>query len=80
MASNMDERLVLCPSMWPASIGPPETKVVGRLRRAAAMSRPGTFLSQLGIMTSASKPCASAMHSVESAMRSRVTSEYLMPV
>ncbi len=43
------------------------------------MSRPGTFLSQLGTMTRASKPWASAMASVESAMRSRVTSEYFMP-
>ena len=47
---------------------------------AAAMSNPGTFLSQFGTMTSASKPCANAMASVESAMRSRVTSEYFMPV
>ena len=75
----MLERLVLWPSMCPASMGPPETKVVGRSRRAAAMSRPGTFLSQLGTMTSASKPWAMAMASVLSAMRSRVTSEYFIP-
>ena len=79
-ASEMEEKLVFAPSTWPASIGPPLTNTVGTLRRAAAIKRPGTFLSQFGTMTSASKPCANAMASVESAMRSRVTSEYFMPV
>ena len=60
-------------------MGPPETKIVGTSMRAAAMSRPGTFLSQLGIMTRPSNWWATAMHSVESAMRSRVTREYFMP-
>ncbi len=75
----MLDREVLWPSMRPASIGPPETKIVGRFRRAAAMSRPGTFLSQLGTMTRASKAWARAMASVLSAIRSRVTREYFMP-
>ena len=35
----------------PAIMGPPETKMVGMFTRAAAMSRPGTFLSQVGIIT-----------------------------
>ena len=48
-------------STWPASIGPPLTNTVGTLRRAAAIKRPGTFLSQFGTMTSASKPCANAV-------------------
>ena len=61
-------------------MGPPDTSTVGTFTRAAAMSRPGTFLSQFGTITSASKPCASAMHSVESAIRSRVTRLYFMPV
>ena len=78
-ASNMLERLVLWPSMRPASMGPPETKMVGRFRRAAAIRRPGTFLSQFGIMTRPSKPWALTMASVESAMRSLVTREYFMP-
>ena len=39
---------------WPGIIGPPETTTVGRLRRAAAISMPGTILSQFGISTSAS--------------------------
>ena len=63
----------------PASIGPPETKIVGMLSRAAAISRPGTFLSQLGIMTRPSNWWAMTMASVESAIRSRVTREYFMP-
>ena len=61
-------------------MGPPETKMVGIFRRAAAISRPGTFLSQLGIMTSPSNWWAMAMASVESAIRSRVTREYFMPM
>ena len=75
----MLERLVFFPPTRPASIGPPLTKMVGRFSLAAAMSRPGTFLSQLGSMTSPSNPCASTIASVESAIRSRVTSEYFMP-
>ena len=78
-ASEMVEKLVLPPSMCPASMGPPLTNTVGRFSRAAAISRPGTFLSQLGTITRASKPWARAMASVESAMRSRVTREYFMP-
>ena len=79
-ASDKVEKLVRWPSTWPASIGPPLTNTVGRSSRAAAIKRPGTFLSQLGTITSASKPWARAMASVESAMRSRVTREYFMPV
>ena len=76
----MLERLVFAPPTRPASMGPPLTKMVGMLSLAAAMSRPGTFLSQLGTITSASNACAIAIASVESAIRSRVTSEYFMPV
>ena len=53
-ASNIDERLVLCPPTCPASIGPPETNTVGTFTLAAAINNPGTFLSQLGIITKAS--------------------------
>ena len=53
-ASNMLERLVLWPLTWPASMGPPLTNTVGTLILAAAIRRPGTFLSQLGTMTRAS--------------------------
>ena len=55
-ASNILERLLFLPPTCPASIGPPLTNTVGIFRRAAAISRPGTFLSQLGTITSASKP------------------------
>ena len=38
----------------PASMGPPETKIVGRFRRRAARSMPGVILSQLEMQTRAS--------------------------
>ena len=38
----------------PASMGPPETKIVGMFNRMAAISMPGVILSQLEIHTSAS--------------------------
>ena len=79
-ASDMEEKLVFAPSTEPASIGPPLTKTVGMFILAAAIRSPGTFLSQFGTMTSASNPCAKAIASVESAISSRVTSEYFMPV
>ena len=73
-------RQVRRPSLsLPASMGPPEQKMVGMFSRAAAMSRPGTFLSQLGTITRPSNWWAVTMASVESAMRSRVTREYFMP-
>ena len=39
---------------FPASIGPPETKMVGMLRRMAAINMPGVILSQLEMHTRAS--------------------------
>ena len=59
----------------PASMGPPLTTTVGILRRTAAISMPGTILSQQGTSTSASKACAMAMDSTVSAMSSRLGSE-----
>ena len=59
----------------PASIGPPETKIVGTLARAAPMSIPGVILSQLGMHTIPSKQWAAAIVSTESAMTSREGSE-----
>src|SRR5690606_22693612 len=72
-------------SLWsarrvlPASIGPPETNTAGMLSRSAAISMPGVILSQLEMHTSASAQCALAMYSTESAMTSRLGSEYSMP-
>ena len=63
----------------PASMGPPLTTMAGMFRRSAAMSMPGTHLSQLGIRTSPSKGWAVAMISTESAMISREGRENLMP-
>ncbi len=79
-ASNMEERLLFSPFTRPASIGPPEQKIVGILSLAAAIRSPGTFLSQLGTITSPSNPWANAMHSVLSAIKSLVTREYFIPI
>src|SRR5690554_6532974 len=49
-ASKTEDRLVFLPAILPANMGPPLTKIVGMLILAAAINRPGTFLSQLGII------------------------------
>ncbi len=63
------------PSRWPASIAPPPTMTAGTLRRIAAISMPGTILSQHGTSTSASKAWAMVIDSTVSAMSSRLGSE-----
>src|SRR5471032_7579 len=63
----------------PASIGPPETKITGMFRRRDAISMPGVILSQLEMHTMASAQWALTMYSTESAMMSRLGSEYSMP-
>ncbi|SPU26665.1 Uncharacterised protein [Candidatus Bartonella washoeensis] len=55
----------------PASIGPPETKIVGIFNRKEAINIPGVILSQLEIQTSASAQWALTIYSTESAMISR---------
>ena len=59
----------------PESMGPPLMTMEGMLSRAAAISMPGTTLSQLGTSTMASKQCAMTMASMLSAMSSREASE-----
>ncbi len=49
--------------------------IEGTFTRIAAMSMPGTILSQHGTSTRASKACARAMDSTVSAMSSRLGSE-----
>jgi len=63
----------------PASIGPPVTITVGRFSLAAAMAMPGITLSHEGMSTRASKACARATVSTESAISSRDAREYFMP-
>ena len=58
-------------SVRPASIGPPETKIVGTFTRMAPMNMPGTILSQLGMQIIASKQWAWIMVSTQSAISSR---------
>ena len=63
----------------PASIAPPLTNTVGMFRRRVASSIPGVILSQLLMHTRASAWWAFTMYSTESAMSSRLGSEYSMP-
>ena len=51
----------------------------GMSNLAAAMTIPGTTLSQLGMSTRPSSAWALAMISTESAMTSLLTNEYFMP-
>jgi hypothetical protein len=60
-------------------MGPPLTKIAGTFARSAPMTMPGTILSQLGMQTRPSKPWARTMDSTESAMSSRLGSEYFIP-
>ncbi len=55
----------------PASMGPPETNIVGILRRIEAISMPGVILSQLEIQIIASAQWALTIYSTLSAIRSR---------
>jgi len=67
------------PAGAPASIGPPDTKTVGMFSRMVAISMPGVILSQFEMQIMASAQCAFTMYSTESAMSSRLGSEYSMP-
>jgi len=67
------------PSSLPARIGPPLAKIVGMLARMAPRIMPGMILSQLGMQIMASKQCALTIDSTESAMSSRLGSEYFIP-
>ena len=50
-ASKVLDSETSSPPKWPASIGPPDTMMDGMLSRAAAISMPGTILSQFGMST-----------------------------
>jgi hypothetical protein len=55
------------------------TTIVGTLQRTAAMSMPGTILSQVPTQTRPSNRCASTISSTASAMFSREGREYRIP-
>jgi hypothetical protein len=63
------------PTIFPASMGPPDTKIVGILSRIVASSIPGVILSQFEMQIIASAQCALTMYSTLSAMSSRLGSE-----
>jgi hypothetical protein len=80
IASTRSRPLTLpCQFTLPASIGPPETNTTGIFKRIAAINMPGVILSQLEMHTSASAQCALTIYSTESAIRSRLGSEYSIP-
>ncbi len=60
-------------------MGPPEMITVGMSSLSDAISMPGVILSQLVMHTMASAQWALTMYSTESAMISRLGSEYSMP-
>ena len=62
-------------SPTPASIGPPETNIVGIFIRIAAIIIPGVILSQFEIQIIASAQCALHIYSTLSAISSREGSE-----
>ena len=67
------------PTSLPASIGPPDTKMVGMLSRSVASNMPGVILSQLEMQIRASAQWAFTMYSTLSAISSRLGSEYSIP-
>src|SRR5580700_9276340 len=75
----MSGRSAAAPAGRPASMGPPDTNTVGMFSRMVAMSMPGVILSQLEMQIIASAQCALTMYSTESAISSRLGSEYSMP-
>ena len=73
MSSRISVRVIVSmPLYFPGSMGPPGTRMAGMFRRMAAISMPGTILSQPGSITIPSNWWASTMNSVESAMISRL--------
>ena len=67
------------PSTWPGMIDPAYRKTLARSRRAAAISMPGSDLSQPASSTDPSSRSAIITVSTESAITSRETSEKCMP-
>ena len=78
-ASNAVEILMSFPFKRPGSMGPPLHTTEGMFRRSAAISMPGTILSQLGISTMPSKAWPLTTASMLSAISSRLTRGYFMP-
>ena len=78
-ASKTEIRERSRPPRQPSSMGPPVSTIVGTLHRTAAISIPGTILSQVPTQTSPSKRWLWTITSIESAMFSREGSEYRIP-
>ncbi len=78
-ASKTDTMSSASPLRLPGRIEPPYRNTLGRLSRAAAMSMPGSDLSQPAKVSRPSMRSACMTVSTESAMTSRDTSDARMP-
>ena len=78
-ASKAVEMLISFPFRRPGSMGPPLQTTAGMFMRRAAISMPGTILSQLGISTMPSKAWPLINASMLSAISSRLTRGYFIP-
>ena len=78
-ASNILDRLTSSLSTRPGIIAPPEQTTAGIFIRTAAITIPGTILSQLGTRTRPSSACAIVIVSTLSAISSRLARLYFMP-
>ena len=78
-ASNILDRLTSSLSTRPGIIAPPEQTTAGIFIRTAAITIPGTILSQLGTRTRPSSACAIVLVSTLSAISSRLARLYFMP-
>ena len=64
----------------PGFMLPPYTKIDGLFNLAMAITQAGIFLSHPPMVTKPSKPCPPTTVSIESAITSLETSEYLIPL
>mmetsp|Transcript_43308 Transcript_43308/g.70281 ORF Transcript_43308/g.70281 Transcript_43308/m.70281 type:complete len:252 (+) Transcript_43308:1236-1991(+) len=79
MASNELTTVRASPSRWPGRMVPPYRNTPMALLRAMGISAPGMLLSQPPRVTMPSAEYPSCIVSIQSAMRSRLTSENLIP-
>mmetsp|Transcript_20439 Transcript_20439/g.35268 ORF Transcript_20439/g.35268 Transcript_20439/m.35268 type:complete len:228 (+) Transcript_20439:1-684(+) len=80
IASNDDTTVMSFPLRWPGRMDPPYKNTPMELLRRMGMSAPGIDLSQPPSVTIPSAKYPSCMVSMESAIKSRETSEYLIPL
>ena len=75
----MLDKLILSSLCSPGSIAPPLITIPGIFILKSPIIIPGTILSQFGIKTTPSSPCAITILSTESAISSLEGREYFIP-